>query len=381
MVAGRLRRSAMVEALVTARTQELATEVAKQEDLAHELAHSRSTLTGQVERLNRRTQEIQMLNELGDTLQSCVSTAEAYPVISLYVPRLLLNTSGGLYMRDMSRDLYLRVSQWGDAPPDIPSFPAADCWALRRGKTHTVSADTVQLPCRHAPDARAGETLCIPISASGKTIGLFHVACSAEQMQAFAASVADRIGLALSNLMLRSDLLQLSIHDPLTGLYNRRYMEEALEMETRRAVRGEKSIGVLMMDIDHFKSFNDSFGHAAGDELLRALAGLTLANMRAGDIACRFGGEEFLLILPEASEEAARRRAEDIRERVRKLEVTYADRPLGPVTVSIGVAIFPYHGRMRDELLAVADAALYEAKKAGRNRVVVADIPVAAAPP
>jgi diguanylate cyclase (GGDEF)-like protein len=371
--AGRLRRTARVEALVTARTRELATEVAKQEDLAKELADSRSTLTGQVERLNQRTHEIQLLNELGDTLQVCVSTEEAFPVISLYVPRLLPQSSGALYMHDPARDMYARASVWGDAPPSNPAFLAEDCWALRRGKTHVVSASTVMLPCRHEPDAKERGALCIPITASGKIISLFHVTHSPEEMHAFAVSVADRIGLALSNLMLRSDLLQLSIHDPLTGLYNRRYMEETLELETRRAVRKEKSIGVLMLDIDHFKTFNDRFGHAAGDELLKALASLTLANLRSGDIACRFGGEEFLLILPEASAEVALRRAEDLREHVQKLEVRHGDQILGPITISIGVAVFPENGRTREQLLGAADAALYKAKKAGRNCVVAAD--------
>ena len=149
-------------------------------------------------------------------------------------------------------------------------------------------------------------------------------------------------------------------------------MEETLDLETRRAVRKEQSIGVIMLDIDHFKSFNDRFGHAAGDELLRALATLTLGHLRAGDIACRYGGEEFLLILPEATLDAAMRRAEDLRQRVKSLEVKYQEKALGPVTISLGVAVYPDHGRTRELLQAAADAALYAAKAGGRDRVVAA---------
>ena len=174
-----------------------------------------------------------------------------------------------------------------------------------------------------------------------------HVTGRVEAAHTFAESVAEHIGLALSNLMLRSDLRQLSIHDPLTGLYNRRYMEETLETEIRRAERKQHSIGVIMLDIDHFKAFNDGFGHAAGDQMLRSIGALIHSHLRAGDIACRYGGEELLLILPEATVEAAAHRAEELRARAKKLEVKHMDTPLGPVTVSLGVAVFPAHGRTR----------------------------------
>jgi len=152
-------------------------------------------------------------------------------------------------------------------------------------------------------------------------------------------------------------------------------MEETLETEIRRAERKEHPIGVIMLDIDHFKAFNDGFGHAAGDQMLRSIGKLILSHLRAGDIACRYGGEELLLILPEATVEAAARRAEDLRTRAKKLEVTHGDTALGPVTVSLGVAVFPGNGRTRDELLASADASLYKAKQGGRDRVVVAGEP------
>ncbi|MGD0724146.1 MAG: diguanylate cyclase [Spirochaetia bacterium] len=372
--AGGLRRAARVEWLVSERTGELANEVAKHEQLEKALAESRSTLASQVERLNLRNQEVQLLNEVGDMLQSCISTEEAYPLISLHAPRLLPGSSGALYIHDPSQDLYSAMAEWGDRPPDVAAFKAEDCWALRRGKVHALTGSTPTLRCRHTGTAGDARSLCIPMAATGKSIGLFHLTGGREDSYAFAVSVAEHIGLALSNLMLRSDLRQLSIHDPLTGLFNRRYMEETLEIEIRRAERTEHPIGVIMLDIDHFKTFNDRFGHAAGDEVLRALGTLIRTHLRAGDIACRYGGEEFVLILTEASGDIATQRAEDIRQRVKALEVRYLDAALGPLTVSLGVAVHPAHGRTRMEILAAADAALYKAKEGGRDQVVIAEI-------
>jgi diguanylate cyclase (GGDEF)-like protein len=380
--AGRLRRTLRIESLVQQRTHDLALEVEKHQRLEGALADSRATLAGQVARLNERSREILLLNEMGDTLQACLSTEEAYPVISLYLPRILPGTSGALYMHDTAGSLFVASAEWGDQRPAAAAFKAEDCWALRRGRMHLVTGSALALPCAHAAPQAGADTLCIPLAAIGRTIGLFHILGSDEDSRGLAQSVADRVGLSLSNLMLRSDLRQLSIHDPLTGLFNRRYMEETLEIETHRAERKGTAIGVIMLDIDHFKAFNDGFGHAAGDELLRAIAGLMQSRLRAGDIACRYGGEEFVLILPEAGTEAAAARAEDLRQRVKSLEVKSGETTLGPVTISAGVAVFPKDAAGRDALLAAADACLYRAKETGRDRVVVAaGKPRSASPP
>jgi diguanylate cyclase (GGDEF)-like protein len=164
-----------------------------------------------------------------------------------------------------------------------------------------------------------------------------------------------------------------SIRDPLTGLYNRRYLEEMLERETRRAVRAEHGLGVLMLDLDHFKSFNDTYGHDAGDTVLRETAAFLLKSVRAEDIVCRFGGEEFIVILPLADLSVTQARAERIRSKIRELQVLHQGLSLGMVTVSVGVAELPQHGTSPKVLIEAADAALYRAKKAGRDRVAVAD--------
>lgn len=167
-------------------------------------------------------------------------------------------------------------------------------------------------------------------------------------------------------------LEQLSVTDPLTGLFNRRYMEEQASKIIQRADRDGSSVGIIVLDIDHFKKYNDDFGHDAGDAVLKGLSELLMKYIRPGDIACRYGGEEFLLILPGASKEITRQRAEDILEAVRSLDLNHRGNGLGQITISAGVAVFPKHGGIAGDLIRAADIALYHAKEAGRDRVVVA---------
>ena len=193
-----------------------------------------------------------------------------------------------------------------------------------------------------------------------------------EAEEILARTFAEHAALALANLKLREILRSQSVRDPLTGLYNRRYMEESLEIELRRAVRKKCSLGVMMLDVDHFKRFNDTFGHEAGDSVLQALANLFRTQLRGSDVACRYGGEEFTMILPEASTEATRQRAEQLREAAKAAISQFRGGSLDQVTISVGVASFPDKGTTVEGLLRAADAALYRAKEQGRDRVVVA---------
>ena len=373
--ARRIREAGRTERLVQERTQALSRQVEKQRRLQRELESSRLTLTSRVEELDQHNREIRLLNELGDVFQACPSFEEAYPVVTRFVPQLLPGTSGALYLYEPARDLLAIAAEWGPSAPETAAFKSEDCWALRLGRVHAVTAEPGPLLCRHVPSRPGAGLLCVPLSAMGESLGLFHVSRCPEPAQAFAVSVAEHIGLALSNLKLRSTLKELSIHDPLTNLHNRRYMEEALELELRRAERKKSTVGLIMLDIDHFKEFNDGFGHGAGDELLRSLGAAMRGELRAGDVACRYGGEEFLLILPEATLEVTTRRAEQLRLHVKQMKVSYLDKPLGAVTISLGVAVYPRHGRQPGELIKSADTALYRAKAEGRDRVA------AAAPP
>jgi diguanylate cyclase (GGDEF)-like protein len=219
--------------------------------------------------------------------------------------------------------------------------------------------------------------------AQGTALGLLHLVESragsgevaphhALAHRQLAFTVADRIELSVSNLRLQAKLRDQAIRDGLTGLFNRRYMQESLERELRRAQRRKMPLGVIMLDIDHFKRFNDTFGHAAGDTLLRALGSLLQQHTRGEDIACRYGGEEFTLILLEASPEDTGQRAERLREEASRLSIEHGRQHLGDVTISLGVAIFPEHAADSEGLLKAADAALYRAKEGGRNRVMMA---------
>ena len=179
--------------------------------------------------------------------------------------------------------------------------------------------------------------------------------------------------MAIANVKLRDQLRDQSIRDALTGMYNRRYMLETCRREFARAKRSNESVSILSLDVDHFKRFNDNHGHDAGDVVLRAVAECLKTSFRDEDVPCRFGGEEFVVILPGASATDAARRANDVRVKIEALAVRYLDGTLPKVTMSIGIAAFPLSGDNPQDVLKAADDALYVAKEAGRNRVEIAE--------
>jgi diguanylate cyclase (GGDEF)-like protein len=188
--------------------------------------------------------------------------------------------------------------------------------------------------------------LCVPILGQGEAFGILHfqgmdARVIAESEISVAASLAEQVGLAVANIRLREALRAQSVRDPLTGLYNRRYLDETLEREIRRSARSDQPVSILMLDVDHFKRFNDTYGHDAGDMVLRDTGTLLTASIRSEDFACRFGGEEFVVVLPTATLEVAQARAERLRLRLHELALVHQGRPLGRVTTSIGVAEFP----------------------------------------
>jgi diguanylate cyclase (GGDEF)-like protein len=256
-------------------------------------------------------------------------------------------------------------------------FEPSACWALRTGHPHLVVAGDTTAPCAHAEGVK-NTYLCIPILAQGETLGILHFQSTDEAPQleaselSFKTTFAGQVGLSIANIRLREALRTQSVRDALTGLYNRRYLEEVMDREIRRAGRAGQSLGVLMLDLDHFKRFNDTYGHDAGDAVLREAAAFLLKNVRAEDFVCRFGGEEFVVILPTADLEGARTRGERLQTKMRELSILHQGRSLGMVTFSVGVAAFPEHGMSPKELMAAADAAMYEAKRGGRDRVMVA---------
>jgi diguanylate cyclase (GGDEF)-like protein/PAS domain S-box-containing protein len=340
------------------------------------LQQANQQLTGWVQELEQRNREIALLSEMSDILQACLTVEEAYKVIAQLVQPLFPNTSGGVFIISASKHLVEAVTTWGDVNVGFKTvFSPKQCWALRRGRSHFTVADAHGLQCSHIEET--GEALCVPMMAQGEALGMLHLHSQEKEQltiakQRLASAVAERIALALANLRLNEALQQQSIRDPLTSLFNRRYLEESLEREVSRAERNQQSVGIIMIDVDHFKRFNDTYGHEAGDIVLRELGMFLRKHIRKADIACRYGGEELLLILPEAGLEVCQERAERIRQCVKHLDVYHQRQKLGNITLSVGVAMFPDHGSTGAAVIEAADAALYLAKKAGRDRVVVA---------
>jgi len=343
------------------------------------LQKANEQLTSWVQQLEQRNHEIALLSQMSDILQACLTVEEAYKVIGQLIQPLFPETSGGVFIISSSKHLVEAVTTWGDSTlASKKVFSPKNCWALRRGRSHFATADDHSLHCSHIEeDLFGGEALCVPMMAQGEALGMLHFHSPqtgqlTAAKQQLASAVAERIALALANLRLNEALQQQSIRDPLTGLFNRRYLEESLEREISRAERSHKRVGIIMMDVDHFKSFNDRFGHEAGDIVLRELGGFLRKQIRKADIACRYGGEEIMLILPESSLDVCQERAERIRQTVKHLDIQHQRQKLGCISLSLGVAMYPEHGLTGAAVIEAADAALYIAKKTGRDRVVMA---------
>jgi len=225
--------------------------------------------------------------------------------------------------------------------------------------------------------------LCIPLAAHGDTLGILYIECPTAEADAIVANklgsleeLAEMASMSIAGLNLRSRLEHQSIRDGLTNLFNRHFMEISLDREIRRAARNKAEFSVLMLDVDHFKLFNDTYGHEAGDNILREVAEIFRQSVRAEDIICRYGGEEFVIILPETAPDAALERSETIRQRVKEMRMRFRGEALRELTISIGVAVYPHSGDTLEEMLRASDRALYIAKQRGRNQVVMPDMPV-----
>ena len=330
------------------------------------------------------------LRKLISYLKSALTPREAYAAIEAFGPQLWPASTGAVYLPQATGNDLERVAAWGDATLNKESLALQDCWAIRRSRLHCVRDRSTELLCGHV--TQAGESLpslCVPLIAQSRILGLLHLQClrdisgvsengmPADPSPDLALMVAEDLSHALSNMRLRESLLEQSVRDSLTGLFNRRFVEEFLIRELVRAERKMRQLSVIALDIDHFKHINDTFGHGAGDSVLQQIAILLQAHVRGSDVACRIGGEEFLLLLSESTLLIATRRAEGIRNAIHEMSFSYEEKNLGGITASFGAAAYPDHGRTPEALIRAADEALYNAKRAGRNRVV----PAAQMPP
>jgi diguanylate cyclase (GGDEF)-like protein/PAS domain S-box-containing protein len=330
--------------------------------------------------LTERSQCATLLAKMGELLQSCMSKDEVFAAALGFAPKIFPSGCGAIILLNAADHLAEVAGAWHSCQVPVRTFEPSSCWALRTGHPHLVVAGDTTAPCAHAAGLQHSY-LCIPIMAQGETLGIVHFQATdeaptlADSELSFKTTFAGQVGLSVANIRLREALRAQSIKDPLTGLYNRRYLEEMLEREIRRAVRAEQPLGILMLDLDYFKKINDTYGHDAGDTVLREAASFLSRSIRAEDIVCRFGGEEFVVILPTAGLDAAHGRGERIRSKLRELAVLHQGQSVGMITVSVGVAALPEHGTSPRKLLEAADAALYRAKKEGRDRVVNAAAP------
>jgi len=329
------------------------------------------------ENARRRTAE---LFAMTDMLQAAETNDEAGAVLMVTARRLLNGNGAALYVLNNSRDRLDLARQW-DLPPGYvapDSLAPGLCWALKRGKVHLNSPDEGGLCCAHHASSNA--VLEIPMMAGGQVQGLLVLARSDPQasfeddaeltnLRHLGTALADSMSLALSNIALRDKLRTQSLRDPLTGLYNRRYMEDTLERFLALSARSGNPTAVIMMDLDNFKDLNDRFGHAKGDAVLRDVAAQIVSGLRPTDVVCRYGGEEIIAILPDCTLDDAVAKAEQIRLRIQSVSDTQGC----AVSASLGVSAIPETSVRGEELIPDADASLYLAKASGKNCVLAAE--------
>ncbi|MGD0708412.1 MAG: PAS domain S-box protein [Anaerolineaceae bacterium] len=349
-------------------------DISERKQVEKELQDTRQALSDQVKLLEHRASEISNLADMVNMLQKCTRASETYTVFSEFSPMLFPNVTGSLIILLPEKNLMQVQSSWGKPSLSGEEFYPSDCWGYRLRKMYLTSESNVGPTCEHIGKPIPSSSLCVPIEVENEIVGLLNIQTAhgtvpiANSTQQLAQTVVEQLSLALANLKLQERLREQAIRDPLTGLYNRYFMEESLIQELHRAERNAKTVSLIMLDFDHFKELNTQFGHPNVDEMLREFGKLLKNSIRAGDIACRYGGDEFLVILPDANSETAMQRAEQLRQRVKTLAVRSED-SYRYVTVSIGVACWPQHGRSAFDLLRAADTALFQAKV--RNDSVV----------
>lgn len=341
-------------------------------------------LAASVKALEQQAEESHLLTSVRDELQLCVKLEHVYGCAERSISQLLPGSIGALGIIDNSRYMVETVAHWGGTPSTRPLpeiFAPTSCCGLRSGALRWRRPDLSQVHCTHFTHENPESYLCIPMGAHGETLGVLFLQATAQAPAPIIEGRLDGlreiihlVGMSIASLHLRLKLEHQSIRDPLTGLFNRHFMQVTLEKELSRARRRENSLGVLMVDVDHFKAFNDQFGHAAGDSVLQSVAAALQSNVRAEDAACRYGGEEFLIVLPEISVEAAVELAERLRQIVSRLDDYRQASNTRPITISVGIALYPVDALDPAELIDKADQALYRAKNEGRNKVVLYDV-------
>ena len=336
--------------------------------------------------LKQHDTEVSLLNEMENSLQSCNSINETLIIISRYCQKLLSFTAGVVYLINPSRNYLEVATEWN--APNIPEkvFSPNQCWGLRQGNNYIYINDSPGIPCGHMHDADSLSYICVPLLAQNDIIGMLQIVVMNsnnisekdinklfKKNELLIKNLSVQLALAIANIQLRETLKTRSIRDPLTGLYNRMYLNEFLERDLQRAQRNSVSVTIVMMDVDYFKKLNDKYGHDAGDMALKELGTLLQENVRGTDITCRYGGEEFLLIFYETNINEGTKLVEKLRTQISHMEISLRGTLLDKITASFGLAVFPEHGTTIAALITAADQALYQSKKNGRNRLTICD--------
>lgn len=368
--------NAMAQGLQQSHNELQALNAELEQRIAQRTLHIKAANRGLVE----SSREMAQLAELSQTMLVCESHSDAHQAIASFFMQMFPHGAGRLYLREGGTDTLQSHVDWGAPHLAAPALAADAGLMSRQGLSLCACDEHPGVAClRPVEPSSHPSALCVPLVSQGEAFGLIYLELPATggisgseidpSDKMLAAVVGKQIALGLENLRLREVLREQAIRDALTGLYNRRYLEDTLAREIERARRKQGKLAAIMLDVDHFKRFNDSYGHEAGDVVLAAIGRLLRENVRASDVACRFGGEEFTVLLPDSDATLAAERAELIRRAAHELRLEYDGKALPGVTLSLGAAEFPLHGASGATLLAAADAALYRAKQGGRDRV------------
>lgn len=325
---------------------------------------------------------VDRLSEFTDWLHSCKSLTELYEIVNQAMRYIYSGSSGQLFIYSNSRDVLDGVCSWGDSAIS-QNIQAQDCWSLRRGRVFEFKEGMIMYHCNHTSpteNTSLKHYYCLPLIANGDTVGLLHIDLSStaneqpgEDLNSFniwfATRCAEQISLAVANAQLRDELHEQSTRDPLTGLFNRRYFLERCRSEITRVKENSGSLGIVIFDADKFKTFNDHYGHDAGDAVLCHIADQAHKHFVDDDVVARVGGEEFAVMSLNRTSEELMLCLEEFRQQIASMQVIHYNKTLPAVSISLGYAMYPQHAGQISELIKKADAAMYHSKSLGRNCV------------
>ena len=358
-------------------------DITERKQLEEEINASNEKLQEWLDESETTKHEMMLTSEMIRKIDSCVSLDEAGKNACSYIERLFHGDKGFIAIISEESGLF-EIIQSFNYPQGTSEFRLSECWATKLNRQYVYCRSEGGQLCAHMKDSPAPAYVEVPLVAQNKLLGLLCIQCTLdggdnqriswwlEHRKELINRIAAQLSLAIANTQLRVMLRRQAIIDPLTGLYNRRYMHEVLENEMHRSSRTGQGIGFIMGDIDNFKKFNDSYGHDIGDQLLKSVANTMKSVIRTEDIVCRYGGEEFLVILPSANLQDTYQRALQINDMVKNIVLNNGSKKIGDVTISLGVSAYPEQGKTGDELITAADTAMYRAKREGRNRVCLA---------